>query len=196
MNGYQKACRVEKESTDDLLAFLDQQSDNGRFVLTAKGRLSRELQKTYGDAMVNAADGQIWCIEFKVETTHTGNLFIETWSNRSRFNRGWLDHLETDILLYYFRDAETLYSIDFKALKSWAFGSGDRPGSIYRYPEVRQRKYDQRNDTWGRKVPIVVVEREVGLRVWKKSPGSDGGVRWVHCERSATPLFDAEDALT
>jgi hypothetical protein len=46
-------------------------------------------------------------------------------------------------------------------LKQWAFGSGEE-GGIYRWPENRQGRYAQANDSWGRCVPVDVLEREVG----------------------------------
>lgn len=194
MNGYEKAIQVEKEAMPELLEFLGQQSDNGRFVLTAKGRLSRELQKTYGDALMNTPDGSLWAVEFKVERRFTGNFFIETWSNRSRFTRGWLDHLNTNVLLYYFLDVGRLYSIDFPKLKRWAFGHAEGAGRLYSFREVKQKRHDQINDTWGRVVPVAVVEAEIGCRRWERD--RDRGGWGVAKERSATPLFDAAEALT
>lgn len=165
---FDQACRVEADAMDDLVSFLKQQADNGQFVLITKGPLAVELQRTVGDGMVNRS-GQILAVEFKVEQHNKhGNFFLETWSNRSRFNRGWLDHLKTDVLLYYFSDDARLYSIPFAKLKRWAFGSGAAPGNIYRYQERLQRKYNQLNDTWGRCVPIGVIRREVGLTEWRR----------------------------
>jgi len=160
MSGYTDACRIEAEGIPDLVSFLEQQSDSGRFVLTAKGRLSEKLQKSVGDAIANV-NSQVISVEFKNEVKWTGNLFLETWSNRSRRTTGWMVKLDADILLYRFEDKRVLYSIPFQRLCRWAF-----VGNIYRFPEKKQKKHDQLNDTWGRCVPVETVKREVGFREW------------------------------
>lgn len=168
-NAYQDACNVEAEGMADIIAFLESQSHHGRFVLTNKGRVSEFLQKTVGDALFNCHEGNIWAVEFKVEEANEhGNFYLETWSNLQWFTPGWLYKLQADILLYYFLRERELYSIPFAKLKRWAFGSrnGTRrlsPGRIYEFPEKPQSKREQLNDTWGRCVPISVIEREVGF---------------------------------
>jgi len=74
-----------------------------------------------------------------------------------------------DILLYYFIKERLLYSIDFFKLRSWAF----MDGNIYKYPEKPQGKYSQLNDTWGRCVPIIAIEKEVGLRKYNLAEQAD-----------------------
>lgn len=167
MNAFEQACRVEAEGAADLVAFLSRQSDGGRFVLTKKGRLAQDLQLAYGDAFVSR-DGNFYACEFKVERTFTGNFFIETWSNRSRFRRGWLDHLDADLLLYFFIGSGELFIIPFQRLKEWAFGGMFPQERLYSFPHVPQQKYRQANDTWGRLVPVSVVHQEVRFRYWRK----------------------------
>jgi hypothetical protein len=41
---------------------------------------------------------------------------------------------------------------------------GDRPGRLYDFPERTQRRYAQRNDTWGRIVPVDVLAAEAGMK--------------------------------
>jgi hypothetical protein len=48
-------------------------------------------------------------------------------------------------------------------LKQWSFSSGEE-GGIYRWPEKRQGRYVQANDSWGRCVPVDVLEQEVGAK--------------------------------
>lgn len=181
MNAFELASRVEAEGVGRIVEFLREQSDRGHFVLTAKGRLARDLQLRVGDAMVNR-DGDIFGVEFKIERADKhGNFFLETWSNRSRFNRGWLDHLDTDVLLYFFMEDGKLYSIPFQRLKKWAFGDSQRDGRIYDFPERKQSKYRQMNDTWGRCVPIKVVIQEVrGVRTYETS---EDGESWTDGSR-------------
>ena len=173
MGAFEQACRVEAEGVDDLVRFLGQQGDDGRFVLTNKGRLATDLQLAYGDAFVSR-DGNFYACEFKVERRFTGNFFIETWSNRSRFRRGWLDHLDADLLLYYFTDSCELFVIPFPRLKRWAFG-GDSPNErLHDYRHVCQHKYEQKNDTWGRLVPVAVIHAsDVGFRYWRKDASGE-----------------------
>lgn len=181
MNAFTDAREVELAGKDDLLRFLEMQAGSGRVVLTDKGPLSQFLQETVGDAVMNDRQMTTWGVEFKIEDRHTGNLFLETWSNLCRRNPGWMVKLNTDILLYYFLDARHLYSLGFQKLAKWAFGNSDAyrrgekvnkrsPGRIYDFPERRQRKRDQLNDTWGRVVPIEVLKKEVGLREYTISP--------------------------
>lgn len=161
MNAYIEAGLIETRAMEDIIPFLKTTSLNGQYVLTNKGNLAKELQKTIGDAALNAKDGKIYCLEIKAEVENKyGNFFLETWSNRKWFNPGWMYTLRTDILLYYFCKEKDLYTIDFNKLKAWAFIDGN----IYKYPEKSQSKYTQLNDTWGRCVPISVIEESVGFK--------------------------------
>lgn len=162
---------IETEGRRLLLPYLKERSD-GALVLTEKGVLARHLQLIAGDALINTPDGRLWAIEFKVEQKHTGNLFLETWSNRNLndkyahamygSNPGWMVHCRADLLMYYFMDTDDLYTIDLFRLKQWSFGANDRRSNLYRWPEVAQRKYQQPNDAYGRIVPINVLRQELG----------------------------------
>ncbi len=118
------------------------------------------LQSTVGDFLINSRDGRVLGIELKTERReHTGNLFLETWSNKSRGRRGWLYTLDADFLWYLFLDTKNHYVISFPKLKQWALADGH----LTRFPERAQKKYTQMNDAYGRCVPIRVIEREVGF---------------------------------
>jgi hypothetical protein len=179
LNAFDDARTVELAGKDDLIQFLDNQACNSRVVITDKGPLAKFLQETVGDAIMNDRQMLTWGVEFKIEQRHTGNLFLETWSNLNRRNPGWMLKLNTDILLYYFLDAGVLYSIGFQRLVKWAFGDSDKfqngervqrrsPGRIYEFPEKRQGKRDQLNDTWGRLVPVAVLKNEVGIKEYRR----------------------------
>jgi hypothetical protein len=76
--------------------------------------------------------------------------------------------LRADRLWYLILRERHLYSIPFPALQQWAFvraGNHDKrcPGRIWEWPEKEQRKREQKNDTWGRTVPIKVIGEEVGF---------------------------------
>ena len=170
MNAFDEASKVADRAIDLYLhPFIRARAKEGHFVTTDKGRLSQELQKKYGDLFFNAPDDRLYAVEFKAEQRHTGNLFIETWSNRHRYTRGWLDHLDTDYLLYFFEDRCWLYSMEFPKLKAWAFGNGENDGLVYQYPEKKQRAYNQLNDTWGRIVPVEVLMSHIGAKRWDLS---------------------------
>lgn len=143
--------------------FISIHSDEGRFVTTNKGPLSRMLQESIGDVILNQ-DGSVYCVECKVEKKWTGNLFIEVWSNRRQFNRGWLDKLNSDVLMYYFLDKKLLYTMPFQRLKKWAYG-GENGENLYKYRIVQQKKYSQMNDTWGRIVPIADLASEGLIKI-------------------------------
>jgi hypothetical protein len=165
MSAFKEACEVETEAMKDVVPFLHAHSHKGRFVLTNKGRLSKELQKQYGDAMAETSVG-ITAVEVKAEFENKyGNLFLETWSNRERFTPGWMFTLNADYLLYYFLTERQMLSIRFPLLRRWAF----HEGRIYEYEEKCQAKYSQRNDTWGRCVPIDVVREEVTFNEYQFS---------------------------
>lgn len=190
MNCWTQSRGVEAEGWAVLKPYIDERTD-GRYVLTGKGTLARWLQESAGDVITNTQDGRMWTIELKTERKWTGNLFLETWSNRNLDNRnnhgnagsnpGWLAKLRADLLLYYFLDADVLVSIDLFQLKRWAFGYVENDdvinGNLYRHrwdasanacvPVFRERRqgvYVQANDTWGRIVPIGVIHQEIGAR--------------------------------
>lgn len=152
---------IERLSLDILRPFIRQQSFQGQYVVTSKGRLSQELQLTVGDVLYNKDSETILSIEIKAELENKfGNFFLESWSNRERFKTGWMFNVRCDWLFYHFLQEDLLYAIPFMKLLRWAFH--DR--RLYDFPERKQSKYDQLNDTWGRCVPISVLQREIGLR--------------------------------
>ena len=63
--------------------------------------------------------------------------------------------------MFYFLDTDDLVTVPLLRLKRWAFGSGTE-GGIYAWPEKRQGRYGQLNDTWGRCVPVDHLAEAVG----------------------------------
>jgi hypothetical protein len=178
MNAFQSGRTVEARALVRLLPFIEERADGGRYVRTDKGRMARFLQESVGDILFNR-EGSVFSIELKAEERHTGNLFLETWSNKNLedagshaergSNPGWLIKVKADLLFYYFLDTDQLYILSVLALKRWAFGYRDNPGKLHSagwdgkpsYPEIRQAKYFQMNDTWGRLVPVAVLMRNL-----------------------------------
>lgn len=176
MNAYDAGRKVEAQSMAVLHPFLDE--TQGRWVMTAKGALARYLQETTGDLIFNDAGNRMWTVECKAEKENkTGNLFLEVWSNRNLDRRddnakygsnpGWMLKLRADLLFYHFIDTDDLYIINLFELQRWAFGYENVAGSIWDYPERRQGKYVQANDTWGRCVPISTLQHELGQKNFK-----------------------------
>ena len=170
MNPFDNACRVMVESFRILEPFIVAKADDGRYVTTDKGPLSKRLQETIGDLLMNM-NGNVYCIELKSEQANPWrNFFIEEWSNRSRFNRGWLHKLDTDFLWYHFIDSDELYIIPFRKFREWLFMAKSKrvPGGVgrlYDFPAKEQRKRKQANDTWARCIPIETVREEVGFKL-------------------------------
>lgn len=174
MNAFDRASITEAQGLEILRPYLAEVSA-GRYVMTAKGTLSKHLQLIAGDALINTPDDKVWGVEIKVEARHTGNLFLETWSNRNLsskashaergMNPGWLTHCRSDVLMYYFLDTDDLYIISLFQLKRWAFGftDGDHTvkGRVYDFEEVVQRKHQQLNETCGRIVPVSRLQAEL-----------------------------------
>lgn len=178
MHGFDKARAVEAKAMAVLLRFLEERAD--QYVLTAKGPMAKHLQEIYGDIVFSSKDNRCWTVEVKAEQKWTGNFFLETWSNRNLdspashaergSNRGWLEKLRSDLLWYYFIDADRLYIFNLLKVKRWAFGYTDddgnaRPARIYGFKEKPQGAYSQMNDTHGRIVPVDLLVRECGARL-------------------------------
>lgn len=178
---FNEARDVETRSREILEPFIRQRAFNGQYVTTDKGRLARRLQATVGDVLMNDKRGKIVSLELKAEEENAhGNFFIETWSNRSRWTVGWFLKLEADVLLYHFLKEDELYVINFVRLRRWLLTSSEsnswRP-PIGRFSERPQSKYQQRNDTWGRCVPIQQVVAETGAKLFR--PAAEKAARGV-----------------
>ena len=119
-------------------------------------------QKTIGDLMCHFKNLGETSVEVKIESRFTGNLFIETWSNREWGTPGWLHTCQADLLVYYFLDEDRLVTCGMSALRHWCIGKADP--HIDQYP-VKQVKQNQRNDTVGTIVPICDL-RDAKLDHW------------------------------
>lgn len=170
MSAFTSARMIEAKGLAILEPFIREHAYNGQVVWTTRGDLSKSIQESMGDVLFNTDKDKIWAVEIKIEQEHTGNLFIETWSNKNLNNEqshadrgcnpGWLYKLRADLLMYYFLDTDDLYVIDVYPLKRWAFcGGPDGGGNIWAYREVPQGRYSQANDTWGRLVPVEDLKR-------------------------------------
>lgn len=159
MNAFDNARLVEAESLAILRPFLEDYS-SGTYWVSAKGPLARCFQEQHGDVLFTDGGGRMRSVELKAERKHTGNLFLETWSNRNFDDResflrlgsnpGWMCKLRADYLFYHFLDVDSLYILNLWNLQRWAFGCRGSKANIYRYPEVIQQQREQANSTVGR----------------------------------------------
>jgi len=166
MSAFMSRCLpIEQQSWDALEPYLKKRAFEGRFVRTAKGPLSLELQKSIGDVLVNSSREHVTAIEVKAELKHTGNLFLERWSNRQRFTPGWLETLHTDVLWYHFLDKDIVYELGFQRLRQWMYWhEGRGKPNASKFELVKQSKYDQLNDTWGYIVPLSELKESSLIR--------------------------------
>ena len=159
-SAYAKACSIEKRGTPAVFKFLKWKYDK---VVKITGK----RRQTFGDYYIEL-NGKDYAIEVKHETKNIHkNLFIETWSNRHR-KQGWLYMSKANILLYHFIEDGEIYMIPIGALRNWAY----KPGHLDAYEEKEQVKYEQKNITCGRPVPIDILIKEAGMR--KYIMGEDG----------------------
>lgn len=175
MNAFEQARTVEAKAMAVILPFVKERAHDGQYIVTSKGRLAPYLQEVVGDLAFNSDRETVWTVEVKAERRHTGNLFLELWSNRNLDDRqshamrgsnpGWMVKLRADLLFYYFLDTDQLYIFDFFRLKRWAFGYADRQPRLPSFGLKRQAAYDQANDTCGHIVSLDVLHREVGYRL-------------------------------
>jgi hypothetical protein len=179
MNAMRACQAIEAKANKVLLPYLLEQSD-GRLVMTNKGTLARWLQESVGDVVLECNE-RMFGVELKAEQKHTGNLFLEVWSNRNLDNRashaergsnvGWMMKSKADLLLYYFIDADILYSLDLLSVQRWLFGYKKRMGAWCSgaLREAVQTKSDQPNDTWGVLAPIDRLCDELRPGAFKKT---------------------------
>src|SRR5262245_19294596 len=127
------------------------------------------MQTLGGDYLIERRNGTGCLAEFKAERKHTGNLFLEEWSDKP-IRLGWFITSKANALFYYFCDREKLYIADLYALKHWAY----RENRIQKFLEVQQGQYQQHNATYGRLVwvPTLFDEMPEGaIKLYAKCNG-------------------------
>jgi hypothetical protein len=123
--------------------------------------------QSYGDLIVKRPNSiKHELVELKIEQTNKhGNLFIETWSNKSWFNPGWIYKSKADLLFYYFLEQDELYTMSMVDLKKFVFKVNDQKQlmAFGKYKERQQSKHSQPNLTCGLCVPIPDLLQQPGL---------------------------------
>jgi hypothetical protein len=169
VNAFYDALKVEEKGMRYLFPFLKSYAHEGQIVRIAKGDLAEKLQQEIGDVLLNSKkDQSLLAFELKIEERNPhGNLFLETWSNKSRQKPGWMcNELMATWLGYFFIKEQDFYIIRLSELRQWAFQRASKLGRgcrIEDFEEKEQNKRQQLNDTWGRCVPITILKNETAL---------------------------------
>jgi len=153
---------VERYAASWVFPFMQSQMPDGYIVRPVPENI--QTQHRYGDKWLTSSKHQHAIeVELKSESKHTGNLFIETWSDIRNGVHGWLYHYADDTrLAYAFNDIHMLYTCEIGELRKWSHGKGFQAAiRIEDFRQVDQQKYKQRNVTVGRLVPVEVFLREV-----------------------------------
>lgn len=156
---YQTALQTELEGSTIIADFIRLRTGNQPLAIT-----DREQQKTIGDFLIASQAGS-YSLELKVERKFTGNLFIESWSNREWGNPGWLFTSKANRIAFYFLDQDILITVDLHSLRSWLLNKANP--AIDKFTEVAI-KADQRNDTRGYVIPIQAC-RDADLLNWSET---------------------------
>ncbi len=154
MSAFSNASKVEAEGQRILAPWLRNRFEH--VVFNSGGARHLELQKICDAFASPIGTESVVTIELKVEEENkTGNLYLESFSNKSKCNPGWMFKSEAELLVYYFLRSDECYTLKMQRLRRWAF-SQETEGfwNISSYPEREQKKREQKNDTWGWCVPI------------------------------------------
>lgn len=151
MPAYDKTCAIENLGDKFLMPYL-----SARFP---------ELKKCVGRvAQMNGDYSYLYYhkrlyLELKYDNTTYPNFFIETWSNKKRKTKGWVHKIKTyGCFTYVFLKTGKVYSFQGPHLAKVLFDDG----WLYNFTEKEQNQYDQKNDTWGRPIPVNVLINKVG----------------------------------
>lgn len=153
---------VERYAASWVFPYLQSQMPEGYTVRPVPNNI--HSQHRYGDKWIASRNHRHAIeAELKAEEQHTGNLFIETWSDLRNGVPGWLYHYaDPTRLCYAFNDLHRLYTCSMGALRAWAQSAGfSSMLRIEDFPAREQRKYEQKNVTVGRLVPCEVFLCEV-----------------------------------
>lgn len=154
----------------------------GTTILDTRRCRQRALaQRTFGDYIFTMTNDEILGWEVKAERKHTGNLFLETWSNLTRVaghrRDGWLLTLQADVYVNIFLDVEVAYAMRLADLRRWAIEEGNVYSGKYAERLVDMSASGaQKNKTLGFVVPISHLAEAVNLRTFRRTRGE-----WLEC---------------
>ena len=137
------------------------------------------LQRAIGDYLILHEPTRQWhSLDVKTEAKYTGNLFVESWSNKTA-NRhardGWIFTLGSDWLVMVYLDVRSVFIVDLPKLKNWCVVEGRmldyREATVHRYQDG-----EQKNRTTGHLVPWAVLVETIGFKCYQQQDGE-----WVKC---------------
>ena len=144
---YEKCKEIERKSMSMLIPKLRHKYD-------IMHPLDDKVSQEYIGDYICIKDQRATIIEFKAEMKHTGNLFLEIWSNIG-LNEGWYRKCRADFVIYHFLLAGKVYYVDIQGLKQVLDESKLRT--------AKQEKTDQKNDALGMLLPIKDYPKYVKL---------------------------------
>lgn len=154
-------------------------------------------QREIGDVLLTRQEDDSvkhYGIELKTEQKFTGNLFIETWSNRSfgRQRQGWIYTSKADFLVTVFIDVKAAVVVRMSQLFAWCF----ELQRLRQYAEhtVKQSLNGQQlNKTTGVPVSIDALSRGIEVKCFRFTQGKWQKVTPTQiAPKSQIALFDAE----
>lgn len=171
---------VERRGIELAMQVIEWQVAPGSPVIdTNDARSNVHLQRTIGDFLIlHELTNQWHAIDVKTEVKYTGNLFVESWSNKTanRHSRdGWIFTLGSDWLFMVYLDVRAVFIVDLRKLKNWCVIEGRmldfREATVHRYIDG-----EQMNRTTGHLVPWSVLAETVGFKCYQQQDGN-----WQSC---------------
>ena len=166
---------TEREGIRLALPYLQRMCKPGAEPLdTNRAKNSELLQRTIGDYLVPCVDGKLESYDVKTEREYTGNLFVETWSNRAAGvweKLGWIYTLRSDYLMAIYLDVKAAFVIPYGPLYEWCITSGNLYVGNYRERLVhRSANGQQRNQTIGYPVPFSHIVDKLRIQCLRYFP--------------------------
>jgi len=184
MNDFNNSLRTEHKGKVIIYDWLDLKNNNYASIYDGFDSPDDKVMQKHGDCIIFDKNGRGSWVEIKIEEENKfGNFFIETISNKNVRNefehlerastQGWFWSSRATWIFYYFLKSDELFAFRLFHLKRWLLSDDD--GNPYhpiidRYPEKPESKAIQKNDTWGRCVPIkdTISAIDVAIRNPKK----------------------------
>lgn len=165
MTAMMEQCRsIERQGLDRILALLRRAKLNCVENKSLVGERDSIViaQQQLGDLATWLPEFGAAHVEVKTEQNHTGNLFLETWSNLTpgwRRNPGWMVKIHPDFIAFPFINTGDIYIAKFASLWDWFYIQNNE----HQYSRRDQRRHEQKNRTAGPVCPVNDIKRDIGL---------------------------------
>lgn len=170
-NEYQANLQTAKEAIEFVQPLFDEWMKPGSGLIDTNFVTQNELcQLRLGDFLLPVHwSGVVQAVEVKGEWKWTGNLFVETWSNRIRGGKqGWIYSSCADILLMVYLEKGFVYHIPMEKLWNWCFADQNLYKNGRKELKVQR---DQANITYGIPVPFRELIAPCGILTFGKVNG-------------------------